>query len=131
MDPITQSKFLSLYCMILADGIVDAAELEVLYRIARENYNLSAEEVTEAVRDAGSSFYTPELLEDKIELLYQMAEIAWADGVIEESERHLLNKYALRFGFEPENVEGITDFLLARAEKKIPLADVLTEIRKN
>lgn len=41
-----------------------------------------------------------------------MAKIAWADGEIDSSERELIKKYALHYGFQPENVEAIADFML-------------------
>lgn len=46
--------------MILADGVVDSRELETVYRIGRENYGLSAEEIMSTVRDSGTSFILPD-----------------------------------------------------------------------
>lgn len=112
MDAILKSHFLALYCMVLADGIIEANELEVLYRIGRENYGLAPTEILEAVRDGGTSFRNPEDLKGKIRILYDMAQIAWADGTIDESERQLLKKYVTRLGFMEQNVDGITDFIL-------------------
>jgi len=97
-----KARFLSLYCMVLADGVVDVKELEVLYRIGRENYELTPEEINTMIVGAGTSVPSFETLNDKLELLYQMAEIAWADGKIENTERNLMTKYATRFGFIEE-----------------------------
>lgn len=44
MDERQKSHFLSLYCMILADGIIDAKEMETLYEIASRNYGLTPED---------------------------------------------------------------------------------------
>ena len=71
MDAIMKSQFLSLYCMVLADGIIDARELETLYRIGTEQYGLTQEEITATVRDAGTSFIMPTELSDKIRFLYR------------------------------------------------------------
>ena len=52
MDAKTKSRFIALYCMVLADGIIDARELEVLYRIGRDTYGIPAEEINNAIRES-------------------------------------------------------------------------------
>lgn len=127
MDKKTRSRFLALYCMVLADGVVEAAELEQLYRIGREAYGISADEITACVRDAGTSFDWPDSMEGCISLLYEMALIARADGDIDQTERQLLNRYAVRCGFSQTNADAIADFLLERAEHNLPLEQVIQE----
>lgn len=117
--------------MILADGIVDSRELETVYRIGRENYGLSAEEIMSTVRDSGTSFILPETIGEKVELLYQMGEIAWADGEIEDSERSLMRRYASRMGFEEENLDGIIDYILDKVNSKVPVDYVIKEVTGN
>lgn len=112
MDPTLKSHFLTLYCMVLADGVVDVSELQMLYEIGIKDYGLKSDEIFEAVRDVGTSFFVPDSLEGKIKVLHDMAKIAWADGEIDSSERELIKKYALHYGFQPENVEAIADFML-------------------
>lgn len=102
--------------MVLADGVIDARELEALYRIGTEQYGLTQSEIIETVRNAGSSFIVPSTLEGKVRFLFNMAQIAYADGVIDSSERDLLKKYIAKMGFEEENVESIADFLLDAAQ---------------
>ena len=46
-----------------------------------------------------------------------MAQIAYADGEIDPSERELLKKYISRMGFIDENIEGIAEFLLDSVQK--------------
>lgn len=128
MEEKLKSRFLGLYCMILADGVVDSRELETIYRIGRENYGFSEEEIMSTVRDSGTSFVMPEALREKIELLYQMGEVAWADGEIEESERILMCKYASRMGFADENLNGIVDYILEKVNSKVPVDDVIKEV---
>lgn len=114
--------------MILADGIVDIRELETIYRIGRENYGLSVAEIVSAVRDSGTSFLMPETIGEKVELLYQMGEIAWADGEIDESEKKLMHRYASRMGFADENLDGIISYILDKVNGKVPVGDVIKEV---
>lgn len=111
MDLSLKSQFLSLYHMILADGIIDARELETLYKIGIEQYHLTQEEITAVVRDAGSSFILPTTLQGKVQFLYNLAMIALAYGTVDPEEKALLNKYITRMGFEDANADGIAEFL--------------------
>jgi hypothetical protein len=92
---------------------------------------VSPDEINRMVVGAGTSIPEFSSFEDKVELLYQLAEIAWADGKIEDTELNLMRKYAIRFGFIEENVDAIIQYLLDKAEKKTPLKDILTEIKSS
>lgn len=114
--------------MVVADGVIDARELETLYRIGRENYNLTPEEISHAITEAGTTYPMPANLKDQVNMLYEMAIIAWADGIIEDSEKNLLKSYALKMGFKEENVDEIVGFLLERAADNRPFEMVFSEI---
>lgn len=124
MEDKLKSHFLSLYCMIVADGDVAISELDEMYRIARDNYHLTQEEIDKAILAGGSAFYIPEQNEEKIKYLYDLALIAAADGV-EESEIVLLKNYALKFGFIEGNVDELITLLLEFAENKMPIDELI------
>lgn len=128
MEELLKARFLSLYCMVMADGIVEAKELETLYRIGLENYHLTAEEINKYIVSAGTSFIAPERMEDRIGILYEMAEIAWADGEVDDTERSLLARYVVRLGFMEEYAEGIADFMLQQVKEKVPQVEVVKQI---
>lgn len=123
-----KSRFLSLFCMVVADGVVEARELETFYRIGREHYGLTPEEIAPAVVSLGSSFVMPTRMEERVSLLYQMAQIAWADGEIDDTERDMLVRYAVRLEFLPENAEAIASFMLDKVKQGVSEADVIAEI---
>lgn len=108
-------QFLDLYRMVLADGIVHPKEMETLYKIGLKNYGLTEDEITEGVKTAGVSSVIPELPEEKIAVLYEMAVIAWADGKLEESERNMLRRYASMYGVNEKSIDELVDFLLEQA----------------
>lgn len=128
MDAKTKSRFIALYCMILADGIIDAREMEALYRIGRETYGIPADDINNAIRESGISFLIPETLNEKISLLYHLAEIALSDEDLDETEKTLLRKYALRMGFLEKNANEIVGWLLEQVRHKKTLEQVLREI---
>lgn len=114
--------------MVIADGVVEAKELEALYRIGLETYKLTPDEINKYVVSAGSSFIMPDKMEDRVSILYEMAEIAWADGVIDKTEKDLLSRYAIRLGFKDENADDIAEFMLQQVKAGISKDDVINSI---
>ncbi len=114
-----QLQFLELYRMVLADGIAHPKEMETLYRIGVENYGLTNEQITKEIAEESFSTFIPQTPEDKIKLLYELALIAWADGVIEESEKKLLKRYAILFGIKEELSDEFVDFLLKKVQDNV------------
>jgi len=129
MDTNTKSHFLLLYSMILADGVIDAKELETLYRIGREHYGVTSEQINAAVVSSGVMNEIPSNDEDKIRILYEMALIAWADGVIQDSEKSMLKKYAQRYGVTEDKVDLLTDYLLGQAKENKNVEDVINSLK--
>ena len=130
IDSKKKLQFLDLYCMVMADGIVHPKEMETLYRIGLENYGLTESEINESVKSAGVSSVIPELPEERIAVLYEMAIIAWADGELEESERNLLRRYAVMYGVNEANIDELVDFLLDKAKNNVEEKDVINELNK-
>ena len=128
MEEKLKSRFLGLYHMVISDGIVESKELETLYRIGQENYHLSPEDITKYISSVGTSYSVNDNIEIQIGILYEMAEIAWADGVIDDSEKRLLSRYAVRFGFAKENADAITDFMLEQVKNCVSKKDVINLI---
>ena len=121
-------QFLDLYCMVMADGIVHPKEMETLYRIGLKNYGLTESEIDESIKSAGVSTTIPELPEERIAVLYEMALIAWADGELEESERNMLRRYASLYGVNEANIDELVDFLLDKAKNNTDEQEVLKEL---
>ena len=130
--PITEkekTKFLDLYCMVMADGNAHPEEMKTLYQIGTEAYGFTLDEMNEAIKNSGTYTAIPEEPEEKIALLYQLAIIAWADGELEESERQLLKRYAKKYGVRDEEIDELTDFLLDKAEHHVSENDVINELK--
>ena len=123
-----KAQFLDLYCMVMADGIVHPKEMEALYRIGTETYGLTLEEMNEGVKSADISTVIPDLPEEKIGMLYELALIAWADGELEESERNLMRRYADKYGVNDASIDELVDFLLQKAKENVREEDVIKEL---
>lgn len=117
--------------MVIADGIVQPQELSLLYRLGIENYDVTPEQINQWIVSSGSSFGVPEKLEDKVLILYQLSQIAWADGTIDESERAILIRYIKHLGFKPENAEEISNYMIERVHEGLSFDEVLNAITNN
>ena len=116
--------------MVVADNKTDPKEMELLYQIGRD-YGVTNDEINDAIINSKVDLYSPEDVDEKIRFLYQMARIAWIDGEVVKPEKDLLKQTASRFGFLDENLDGIADFLLNKAEVNTPVEDVIKEINEN
>jgi DnaJ-domain-containing protein 1 len=129
MNEKDKQLFLELYQLMLSDTEVHPKELEMLYQIGQAK-GVSEQEIQQAifspVRLATSQSLSDD---DKIEYLYNLAQMAWADGVIDDRETESLHNTCKRLGFEEEYVEEITGFMLEQVKAEKSFEEVLTTIK--
>ena len=132
MNENEKKMFLGLYQMLLADAEVHPNELELLYQIGREKGGISEEEIHRAIFSP-NTLISLETLDDeeRIEYLYNLSRIAWADGKIDSKEKDILEDASKRLGFAEENVTEIAKFLLEQAKEKMPFEEVLQTIKNS
>jgi uncharacterized tellurite resistance protein B-like protein len=116
--------------MAIADGNVAPKELEQLYKIGSDYYGVSPEEIQEVVFSTDITLYKPETKEEKIILLYDLALIAWADGGIDEGEKELLEKFAVRFDVSYNQIKTLVEFLLENAKQNVSHEELLKKLSK-
>jgi uncharacterized tellurite resistance protein B-like protein len=129
MDEKSKRLFLEMYQMILSDTEVHPKELEMFYKIGKE-CGVSEAEIQKVLFSPNSFVSSEELNdEEKIDCLYNLARIAWADGRLDESEKEMLQNASKRLGFAAENAEEIATFLLEQAYHGKSIEEVLTVIK--
>ncbi|NCP85132.1 MAG: TerB family tellurite resistance protein [Bacteroidetes bacterium] len=129
MNENFKKLFLELYQMILSDSEVHPQELELLYLLGKDK-GISEQEIQAAVFSPNNLFSSESLSDDeKINYLYNMAQIAWADGKLDDREKEALHNTCKRLGFTEEYVSEISDFLLAQAENNKTINEVLQTIQ--
>ncbi|MEP3211157.1 MAG: hypothetical protein ABJN95_18360 [Maribacter sp.] len=123
-----KSHFLRLYQMAFADDNFDVLELKMLYNFAEER-GLSKGQLNEILLNPSQESAIPESLDEKIEYLYDLALMIWADGIVTEDEINTLKKYCLKFEFLKENIDDICEFLLENAKVKISLKELIAKMQ--
>lgn len=125
MDLQTKLRFLSLYRMVLADGIICPEEMLKLYKLGQEKFGLTEEAVNSLIMDDEDTMPVGISDTQKISLLYEMAQIAWSDNELCQAEKDLLHSYAQHFGITDDAIRPTIDFLLDCAEKGLTEEEVI------
>lgn len=107
-----KSHFLRLYQMALTDDEFDVLELQMLYHLADER-GIPKEELEKLFFNSiDYKLSIPEELNTRIEYLYDLTLIMWADGKITDDEINTLKKYCKKFEFLEENIENLANYLI-------------------
>ena len=122
-----KSHFLRLYQIAFTDDNFDVLELQMLYKFAEER-GISRDQLNDILLHPSQDSIIPKSLEGKIEYLYDLALMIWADGIVTDDEVNTLRKYCLKFDFEKENVKDICEFLLENAKANIPLKELISKM---
>lgn len=126
---IIKSHFLCLYGMMLADSSIDPLELKTFYELG-EKRGLLKEEINEYVLSVNTTRNVPTNLNDKVSLLYDLAQIVWADGKIDEAEISLMKKFCQRMNFKDENIDKIVGFVLEEVKNGVSEEELLRKIKE-
>ena len=125
ISPAMKSHFMNLYSMMLADSEVSPSEKKELYRIAKDEFKLTAEEIDKLLYADEILFYAPDNAEEKLLYLYDMALMAWADGEVTDDEKGLLKRTMTKFSIEQDDQDDILTFLLDNAQKRLSHDELL------
>jgi len=124
-----QSRFLKLYQIACADENFDAPEMKQLYLFA-EQRGVETDHLEKILTDPLARISIPKTRDERIEFLYDLAVMTWADKKVTDDEYSALQKFCRRFEFEDANIDKICSFLLDCAEQEFTLSHVLTKIKE-
>ena len=76
-----------------------------------------------------SKIAIPESIEEKVDDLYDLTVMIWADGEVSSNERSSLEKYVLMFGFMEENSVQIVDYLIDSVKEGKSKSDIFNDLK--
>ncbi|PZU86525.1 MAG: hypothetical protein DI529_08460 [Chryseobacterium sp.] len=123
-----KAHFLRLYQMAICDDYFSALELKMLYKCAEER-GISSKNLDEILLNPINKSLVPQTLEEKIDYLYDLTVMIWADGIISPNEYSALEKYVLMFDFLEENVTAIVDYLTEAVKIGKNKSEILHELK--
>ncbi len=123
-----RQHFYHLYAIALADLRIEPAELELLTAFGAQR-GISRQELEDLLLSpAPFDPQIPPSPEARVGCLYDLARLAWADGVIQAEEQTLLCRLTELFGYEPEVSQQVTEVLLERARTEVTPTAVIGEV---
>lgn len=124
-----KAHFLRLYQMAICDDDFSPLELKMLYKTAEER-GISSKKLDEILLNPiNSKSLIPETIEEKVEYLFDLTVMIWADGVVTKNELSALNKYVALFGFMEENVKDIADYFIEAVKQGKTKQDILNDLK--
>lgn len=124
-----KAHFLRLYQMAICDDNFSSLELKALYKSA-EDRGISQKKLDEILLNPiNSKISIPENIEEKIDDLYDLTMMIWADGEVTPNEKSSLEKYVLMFGFMEENSLQIVDYLIQSVKEGKSKNDIFNDLK--
>ncbi|CAM2794886.1 hypothetical protein DRF59_05155 [Chryseobacterium flavum] len=124
-----KAHFLRLYQMAICDDDFSALELKMLYRCAEER-GISSKNLDEILLNPiNLKSLVPKTIEEKVDYLYDLTVMIWADGIVSPNEYSAMQKYVLMFGFLEENTTAIVDYLIEAVKNGKNKSEILYELK--
>lgn len=124
-----KAHFLRLYQMAICDDDFSTLELKMLYECAEER-GISSKNLDEILLNPiNFKSLVPQTIEEKVDYLYDLTVMIWADGIVSPNEYSAMQKYVLMFGFLEENVKSIVDYLIESVKLGKNKTDIIYELK--
>jgi DnaJ-domain-containing protein 1 len=125
-----KAHFLRLYQMAICDDDFSTLELKMLYQCAEER-GISSKHLDNILSNPiNIKTVIPQNIEEKVDYLYDLTVMIWADGEVSPDEYSTMEKYVLMFGFLEENVKAIVDYLIEAVKIGKNKNEILQELKK-
>jgi uncharacterized tellurite resistance protein B-like protein len=124
-----EDHFAAIVRVAMSDGVINEAEKAFLDRLAR-NLNISEHDYNEILKDYNSHPINPPLSYDRrLERLYDLARMVWADRIEGKDQIKMLKKLAIGLGFRSENAKYITDKALKLVHQDADIDTFIHEMK--
>lgn len=124
-----KGHFSAIVRVALSDGEITTEELEFINRLAK-NLEISKDEYEEIMENPMKyPINPPYLYIHRLERLYDLARMVYADHVLGPKQKEILVKFALALGFTPGNVHYIVDKALSLLILHVDLDTFLFEMQ--
>ncbi|GGD35802.1 tellurite resistance TerB family protein [Flavobacterium orientale] len=124
-----KGHFSAIVRVALSDGAITPEEKEFIDRLAR-NLEISKDEYEEIMDNPMKyPINPPYLYIHRLERLYDLARMVYADHVLGPKQKEILTKFSLALGFTPSNVHYIVDKALSLLVLNVDLDTFLFEMQ--
>lgn len=125
-----EDHFAAIVRVAMSDGIINEAEKAFLDRLATR-LDITESEYAEILKDYKSHPINPPTSYDKrLERLYDLARMVWADHIEGPNQVNLLEKLCIGLGFNQDNVKYIADKALTLVHYEVDLDEFTEKMKK-
>lgn len=124
-----KDHFASIVRVAMSDDVISEGEQAFLDRLARR-LNINEEDYKIIMKDYASHPINPPVsYDDRLERLYDLTKMVWADGIKEEEQVKLLHKFCVALGFHATNVKYVSEKALELVKNKHDLEEFIYGIK--
>jgi len=125
-----EDHFAAIVRVAMSDGIINDAEKAFLDRLAT-GLDITEQEYIDILKDYKSHpINTPHSYDTRLERLYDLARMIWADHIEGPDQVVLLEKLCIGLGFNPDNVKYIADKALTLVHYEVELDEFIDRMKK-
>lgn len=125
-----EDHFAAIVRVAMSDGIINDAERAFLDRLA-VRLDITEHDYKAILKDYKSHpINAPHSYDTRLERLYDLARMVWADHIEGENQVVLLEKLCVGLGFNPENVKYIADKALSLVYYEVDLSEFTEKMKK-
>jgi hypothetical protein len=115
--------FAAIVRVAMSDGVITDSEKEFIDRLA-SNLDVTETDYKAILKDHGSHPINPPVsYNSRLERLFDLTRMIWADGVKGEAQEKLLHKFCVGLGFHAVNVKYIADKALELVKNEVTLEE--------
>ncbi len=125
-----EDHFAAIVRVAMSDGIINEAEKAFLDCLATR-LDITESEYAEILKDYKSHPINPPTSYDmRLERLYDLARMVWADHIEGPNQVNLLEKLCIGLGFNQDNVKYIADKALTLVHYEVDLDEFTEKMKK-
>jgi uncharacterized tellurite resistance protein B-like protein len=121
--------FVHLVQIAKADEIINNNELELLHRIGRR-LGLTDPEIDRLIETGKSEYIPPYELSKRFNQVYEIVKMTLADGAIDKSEMRLATAFALKSGFNENEIPDLLGLIIRGIQEDTDEDDLFETFRK-
>ena len=124
-----KDHFATIVRVAMSDGVISEGEQEFLDRLA-SRLNISEADYKKILKDYASHPINPPVsYDERLERLYDLTKMVWADGIKGDDEVKLLHKFCVALGFHAVNVKYISEKALEMIRQEDELDEFMYGIK--
>lgn len=124
-----KDHFASIVRVAMSDDVISEGEQDFLNRLAGR-LNISEADYKKIMKDYDSHPINPPVsYDERLERLYDLTRMVWADGIREEEQVKLLRKFCVGLGFHATNVRYVSEKALELVRNEHDLEEFIYGIK--